>query len=81
MTDQPTHSPEGIEIMYEGADGWSDWIHPEPPYQLQCCGCGLIHDMEFALVKQDDVSGLTNDLRNHGETKSKVIIFRARRKS
>lgn len=70
----PTHTPDGIEIMYEGEDGWTDWIHPTPGYKLQCCDCNLIHDMEFAIVPRADDGAL-----NEGENDHAVVIFRAKR--
>jgi hypothetical protein len=73
----PTHSPEGLEIMYEQEDGWSEWIHPMPGYRMQCCGCGLIHKMEFSIVPPSDVT--SRDQLNDGETMKRVIIFRASR--
>jgi hypothetical protein len=74
MAGKPTHSPEGMEIMYQNDDGWSDWIHPLPGYRLQCCGCGLIHDMQFEIVPSVD-----NGPYNPGESDDGVIIFRASR--
>lgn len=34
-------------------NGWSEWIHPvcKPSYRMACCDCGLIHDMQFKVVK------------------------------
>ena len=32
--------------------GWSEWIIPKPDYKMACCDCGLIHDIEFRVVKQ-----------------------------
>lgn len=31
------------------ADGWTDWIKPQAGYRLQCCDCGSLHEMEFAV--------------------------------
>lgn len=36
-------------LEHENDDGWSDWIHPLPGYQMKCCNCGLVHSMEFRL--------------------------------
>jgi hypothetical protein len=57
-------------------DGWSEWIHPLPGYLMQCCDCGLIHEMEAAIGLS---SGGDNGPRNEGETKRRVVIFRMRR--
>lgn len=29
-------------------DGWTGWIHPKTSYRVQCCDCGLVHDIEFS---------------------------------
>lgn len=65
------------EPMHPGPDGWSEWIHPLPGYLMQCCDCGLIHRMQFAIVPRSEVSG-AGEL-NEGETDAGVIIFRAAR--
>ena len=57
-------------------DGWSEYIHPLPGYLMQCCDCGLAHEMEFMIVPADD-NDLTNP--NEGEDREHVVIFRARR--
>lgn len=65
-----------LEVMHAGEDGWSDWIHPLPGYLMGCCDCGLVHDFEFAIIPQH--AGIDGPL-NKGETKNRVIIFRAKR--
>jgi hypothetical protein len=37
-----------------GKNGWCQWVQPiMKGYLMQCCDCGLIHEMEFrALEKQ-----------------------------
>lgn len=33
-------------------DGWSWWQHPKMAgYKMQCCDCGLIHEVEFRVTK------------------------------
>jgi len=33
-------------------NGWSRWIQPvRKAYRLGCCDCGLVHDVDFKLVK------------------------------
>ena len=58
-------------------DGWCEWIHPLPGYLMQCCDCGLIHEMQYAIVPSHENCG--DSELNEGETKDGVIIFRARR--
>ena len=44
---------------------WTEWIYPNrKKYKLACCDCGLVHDMQFDLIKR----GLGNR-----------IVFRAKR--
>lgn len=55
-----TYKPER-----EQANGWSKWIRPvRKGYRLACCDCGLIHEIDFALINWPP---------------GKKIIFRARR--
>lgn len=63
-----------FEVMEAGPDGWCDWVHPLPGYLMQCCDCGLVHQMEFAIVPAHG-----NPKFNEGESADAVIIFRAKR--
>lgn len=68
------------EPMDPDEDGWSEWIHPLPGYLLQCCDCGLVHDMEFAIGNRSDDARGSDQPLNEGESdETGVIIFRARR--
>lgn len=69
-----TEETDEFEIMHENDDGWSDWVHPLPGYRMKCCDCGLVHNMEFAIVPSHD-----NAPYNDGESDDAVIIFRAQR--
>lgn len=60
--------------MVAGPDGWCEWVHPLPGYLMQCCDCGLVHDVEFEIVPRADNAEL-----NPGEHDGAVIIFRMRR--
>jgi len=71
MTDISTD----IEQMYAGEDGWSEWVHPLPGYRMQCCDCGLIHEMQVAIAEPNNASPPTNA----GETEEGLVIFRMRR--
>jgi hypothetical protein len=66
---------ETFETMWPGDDGWSDWVHPLPGYRMQCCDCGLVHDMEFAIGTTEKPAAALND----GEDQGSVVLFRARR--
>lgn len=79
MSAEDGTAADTFEQMVEGEDGWSDWVHPVPGYRMECCDCGLVHEMEFA------VSTANQDARpelmqfNEGEDAETVITFRARR--
>lgn len=41
-----------MKKIKSNADGWSDWQFPDMErYRMGCCDCGLVHDMEFEVVK------------------------------
>ena len=32
--------------------GWCDWVMPiMQGYKMQCCGCGLVHEIEFHIAE------------------------------
>jgi hypothetical protein len=46
-------------VIYENlsatvdAAGWSAWISPKPDgYRLSCCGCGLVHNVNFRVRRR-----------------------------
>ena len=45
--------PEQEFIKHHGDDeGWSEWACPDPDgYLMKCCGCGLVHEAEFGVVR------------------------------
>lgn len=73
--DFPASSREVMEQADLGS--WTDWIHPLPGYELECCDCGLVHEMEFAIGGTDQPPAALNE----GEALDHVILFRARRLS
>lgn len=46
-----------------GHGGWSPWVSPVMKgYKMQCCDCGLIHEVDFKIVRfigEPDENGLT----------------------
>lgn len=57
-------------------DGWSEWIHPLPGYLMKCCDCGLVHEMQVAIGKDNGEGAALNE----GERRNgRVVIFRMRR--
>ena len=40
--------------LYSRYDGWTDWQMPVRHYRMGCCDCGLVHDVEFRVVKIRD---------------------------
>jgi len=42
------------EPQEEVEDGWCDWVCPKPVgYLMQCCDCGLIHEVDFRVVQYE----------------------------
>lgn len=70
----------GFAKEYEGDDGWSDWIHPQPGYLMECCDCGLVHRMRFSIEDAAELGvHLTPEHLNEGETPNRAIFFGAQR--
>jgi len=41
-----------INVEQEKEDGWTRWVSPiMTKYRMACCDCGLVHDIEFKIVK------------------------------
>ncbi len=65
------------EPELEREDGWTDWIHPQSPYSMECCDCGLVHELEFYIGPSGGV--VPKNSFNEGESQARVIWFKARR--
>lgn len=39
--------PKRCKTMFAGRGGWSEWVYPTARYWMQCCDCGLVHEMQF----------------------------------
>lgn len=71
--------PKKCTQIQPGRGGWSDWQQPiMRGYHMQCCDCGLIHEMQFRALEQ------TGDEAADGTWPARVIKrgrveFRARR--
>ena len=49
---EPVQEPVECEPQFANDDGWCDWVCPKPiGYLMQCCDCGLIHEMELRVAK------------------------------
>lgn len=59
--------------------GWSEWIRPKRRgYLMGCCDCGLIHEMDFAVVER--VPFKSGQYTNFRPVRGADVVFRARRK-
>jgi hypothetical protein len=61
-------------------NGWSRWIPPSPKrYKTMCCDCGLVHDIEFKVIKI--IKELPSGLREKEDVDNKNIrvMFRVKR--
>lgn len=71
--------PSEFEQMSADYDDWTEWRHPLPGYKIACCDCGLVHEMDFAIVRggHGEADGSTTAPRvNDPDLK---VIFRAKR--
>lgn len=65
--------------MHPGRGGWSEWVEPVMNgYLMQCCDCGLVHEMQFKTFEQ------TTPTDKRGKWKARPVkngrvSFRARR--
>jgi hypothetical protein len=61
--------------------GWSEWNSPKMKgYKMKCCQCGLVHDIEFQVVRfvgTKDKSGLTK--YEPVKNKNIQVLWRLRR--
>jgi len=50
---RPGGLPQGfIKHEVDSFDDWSEWVCPDPTqYFMKCCDCGLVHEMQFNVVK------------------------------
>lgn len=69
MSQSKSEFPE----MVAGEDGWCEWRHPLPGFLMECCGCGLVHELQFAISDSSDAGP-----QNPGEAAGVIVVFRAR---
>lgn len=61
-----------------GPDGWSEWFAPHMVnYRMACCDCGLVHTLEFKVIKVKSSPGAV--FVSGPEAKGHRVLFRARR--
>lgn len=64
-------------LEMQNGDGWSDWIRPvstpERDYRMACCDCGLVHDMQFAVVDDRVVFRASRNPRSTGQLRRQMI--------
>lgn len=60
-------------------DGWSEWIRPLPGYLMQCCDCGLIHEMEFSIRRVVEWLPDRRHVSEEIEDVDVIVMMRARR--
>lgn len=58
--------------------GWSRWEMPVMTgYLMGCCGCGLVHEMEFQVIKTTGKKD--NGWQEGNEVKNGRVLMRAKR--
>jgi hypothetical protein len=64
-----------IKHEVDSASDWSEWVCPDPTqYFMKCCDCGLVHEMQFKVVKYSAV-----DECEDVDDPNVQVVFRARR--
>lgn len=72
--------PMECKPMPPGRGGWSEWTEPVMKgYMMQCCDCGLIHEMQFKVLQKIGDTG-PDGTWPAKEIKNGRVSFRARRK-
>lgn len=63
---------------YEGPPGeWTEWVAPTmKKYRMGCCDCGLVHDMEFSIVRVTRRKGQDFDGK---QVSGHRVLFRVKR--
>lgn len=61
-----------------GPDGWSEWEPPIQNFKMACCDCGLVHELQFKVLKVTKRDGKDFEA-NELEWGKYRIAFRARR--
>lgn len=68
------------QIQHETQEA-DEWIKPTMnDYEFQCCDCGLIHEMDFAVVKIDEEFGDGEKEFHITEKPFYEVVFKVRRK-
>lgn len=69
--------PRMLKVKH-GPDGWSDWMMPlMDHYRMACCDCGLVHTMQFAVMRVTNKSGEFSS--GPDVSKTHRVMFRAQR--
>lgn len=69
-----------MKKMVEREDGWCDWVQPAELYRMGCCDCGLVHDMQFRIVRvKEDLGNGVFTLGDEIPRTKALVHFRARR--
>jgi hypothetical protein len=64
-----------IEHKVENEGDWSEWVNPDSEqYFMKCCDCGLVHEMQFKVVKYSE-----GDECEFIDDADLQAVFRARR--
>lgn len=83
MSDEMTFDESRKRLTFKkhtaGKGGYSEWVYPKPDetYLMKCCGCGLIHEIEFGtFIERDKKRGVFTVVPLPKEIRT---MFRARR--
>lgn len=67
-------------VERQGDNGWSRWIAPiHKSYKMACCDCGLVHELQFRVVKEGSSDGKGGWRILPARVRKLRVLFRARR--
>lgn len=61
--------------------GWSEWIQPvRKGYKLACCDCGLVHNVDFRVLKRNSTGARTVQFRVGRNARSTALMRRHKKR-
>jgi len=63
--------------IVESNNGKSEWIQPvRRGYRMMCCDCGLVHNLDFRIVKRNRTGALMIQFRAYRNERSTALSRR-----
>lgn len=66
--------------MVENNGRWTEWVQPvRRGYKMACCDCGLVHNLDFRIVKRNAVGARSIQFRASRNNRSTALVRRSRK--